>query len=98
MNELAWMPRFYLGPLGALGGLSIGSNNGNDIMSGFLELNCVNRTETTLAYVQGRVLRQRVNRVWQRAESVGVRVSRSGHRNTVIAPASLPVLDCVQCG
>jgi hypothetical protein len=73
--------QYYRGALGVLGELSLGNNNGNDIMNGMVELNCVSRRETTLAYVQGRVLRQRAAGVWQRAESiaVGMRFAPDNH-------------------
>jgi len=67
--------QWYYGPIGALGEISVGQDNNNDVINTLLELNYVNRRETVFVYTQGRLLRARTATGWDEADSlhIGVR-------------------------
>jgi hypothetical protein len=61
--------QWYQGPFGLMAEVSVGDDDGEDVINSFLEVNRINRNARFTGYAQGRWLRRRLDGTWQDASS-----------------------------
>ena len=73
--------RWYTGPIGLLGEISIGRNDDDDVINALVELNSQNMVETLTGYMQARIFTQRFDMGWNDAMSLawGLRFTPDTH-------------------
>ena len=73
--------QWYRGPWGLMTEVSVGEDDGRDILNSFLELNALSRNGKTAAYAQGRWFRRKTSGDWQSAGAAtfGLRLTPDSH-------------------